>query len=80
MLQGIVNMDQALSWWYLQANTLSGCLDDEAESVAIRGLVLPDIKGGKVCLVGCMDVLYSPTKLVGNVSCGFRIGDMARLR
>lgn len=36
------------------------------ESVAIRGLVLPDIKGGKVCLVGCMDVLYSPTKLVGN--------------
>lgn len=36
------------------------------ESVAIRSLVLPDIKGGKVCRVGCMDVLYSPTKLVGN--------------
>lgn len=31
MLQGIVSMNQALSWWYLQANTLPGCLDHEAE-------------------------------------------------
>lgn len=70
MLQGIVSMDQALSWWYLQANTLSGCLDDETEKgprvSSYQRLVLPDIKGGKVCFVGCMDVLYSPTKLVGN--------------
>lgn len=31
MLQGIVSMDQALSLWYLQANTLPGCLDHKAE-------------------------------------------------
>lgn len=29
--QGTVSADQALAWWYLQANTLPGCLDHEAE-------------------------------------------------
>ena len=62
-------MDQALSWWYLQANTLSGCLDDEAEKgprVSSYQRFGSSIKGRKVCLVGYMDVLYSPTKLVRN--------------